>query len=64
MTRIIQISPSVAFAAIVLSPEWNGIATGDFRPAPAKVNNSAPAVTSTMARNMDLTHEVEQLGLI
>lgn len=64
MTRMIQISPGVAFAAVVLSPEWNGIATGDFRPAPAQASNSAPAGASTMVSTMDSTRDIEQLDLL
>ncbi|WP_031364590.1 hypothetical protein [Caballeronia sordidicola] len=62
--RMIQIGPNVAFAAVVLSPEWNGIATGDFRPAPAQVGSSARVVAPSTARTTNPTHEIEQLGLI
>jgi len=64
MTRIIQISPGVAFAAIILSPEWSDIAVGGLHVAPAQVSNSARVVAPTMASTTKVTHEIEQLGLI
>jgi hypothetical protein len=64
MTRLIQIGPSVAFAAIVLSPEWNGIATGDYRPAPPKTLNSPAAVAPAMTSTITAAGEIEQLGLL
>ena len=64
MTRMIQISPGVAFAAVVLSPEWSVIATGGLRPALAQVNNSASAVDRAMTGVMNASHDIEQLNLL
>jgi hypothetical protein len=63
MTRMIQINPGVAFAAVVLSPEWSVIATGGLRP-PTRVNDSASAVDRTMTSAMNATHDIEQLDLL
>jgi hypothetical protein len=64
MTRMIQISPGVAFAAVVLSPEWSVIASGGLRPVPGQVNDSASAVDRTMTSVMNATHAIEQLDLL
>jgi hypothetical protein len=64
MTRMIQISPGVAFAAVVLSAEWSVIATGGLRPVPGQVNDSASAVDRTMTSVMDAAHAIEQLDLL
>jgi hypothetical protein len=64
MTRMIQISPGVAFAAVVLSPEWCVIATGGLRASPAQVNNSASATDRAMTSVTSATRDIEQLELL
>ena len=64
MTRMIQISPGVAFAAVVLSPEWCLIATGDLRAAPAPVSNSASAADRATTIVTSATRDIEQLDLL
>ena len=64
MTRMIQIGPGVAFAAVVLSPEWCLIATDGLRAAPAQVNNSASAVDRATTIVTSATRDIEQLDLL
>jgi len=64
MTRMVQISPGVAFAALVLSPEWSAIATGGFRTTPAQVNNFAAAADSATSSAMNATPDIKQFDLL
>jgi hypothetical protein len=64
MTRMIQVSPGVAFAAVVLSPEWYVIATGGVRATPAQVNNSAAAADRATTSVTSATRDIEQLDLL